>query len=399
MMKNVLGCFDLEKCCGCGACINACPKQAMSFSQNDFGFIRPLIDEKKCIECGKCIQTCPQFNEVEASQPYKIFAAINLDDIVLKNSSSGAIFYALAENVISEGGSVFGATLDDDFKVKHIYVDRLEDLPLLQKSKYVQSYVGNSYKQALERLKDGKKVLFSGTPCQVAAMKSFMKGKDTSKLILVDVVCHGVPSPVFWKSYIDLLSLKIGNLKEYVFGYKRKIRNGMNKYVSFVGETGKRYIKNWPQDSYNCFFMESKNYQDVCYSCKYAKSERVSDLTICDYWSWDKYHKDDFPSCSTISGICVNTIIGEEIIGKISNKLILVESSFDNLSAHNGCLLRPTSKPKDRDIFLQEWKSNGYEFVEKKFERKNCLRILKNRLQMCIPENFKLWFHRLRNGN
>lgn len=398
-MKNIVEVLDPKTCCGCGVCINTCPTHALSFSQDDFGFVRPEIDETKCVECGKCIRTCPQYNEVESSKPQKVYAGIYKDESILKKSSSGAIFFALAECVVSEGGCVFGATLDDDFRVKHIGVEHIEDLHLLQKSKYVQSYMGNSYAMALQKLKDGKRVLFSGTPCQVAAMKALANGKYGDKLVLVDVVCHGTPSPVFWSDYIANLSKKIGPLKEYIFCYKRKVKNGMNKYTSFTGQNNKKVIKNWPQDSYNCFFMEAKNYQECCYSCKYAKPERISDLTICDFWHWESYHGNDFPQCSTLSGICVNTETGKKILDKAVDKLIVVESSFDNLAAHNGCLLHPTPKPLDHETFLQEWKARGYAFIEKKFEKQNRLRIIKNRLQMYVPETFKLWIHRLRHGN
>lgn len=275
-MKNILKFLPLDNCCGCGVCINVCPTQALSFSQDDYGFVRPQIDNTKCIECGKCIRTCPQYNEIELSKPNQVFAALNNDDSVVIKSSSGGIFFALAESVISDGGSVFGATLDDQFKVKHICVERVGDLPKLQKSKYVQSYMGDCYKQALQKLKEGKKVLFSGTPCQVAAMKSLANGKYADILFLVDVVCHGIPSQTFWNDYVATLSKKFGSLKEYVFCYKRKIRNGMNKYVSYTTKGCKKAVKNWPQDSYNCFFMESINYQESCYSCRFAKPDRKS---------------------------------------------------------------------------------------------------------------------------
>lgn len=398
-MKNILNFLEPKDCCGCCACINVCPTQALFFSQDDFGFIRPNLDKTKCIECGICTRICPQFNDVESSKPNEVFAALNKNESVVIKSSSGGIFYALAEYVISEGGYVLGVTLDEKFKVKHICVEQINDLPLLQKSKYVQSYMGDCYKLALQKLRAGKKVLFSGTPCQVAAMKSIAGDKYANRLFLVEVVCHGVPSQTFWNDYVEFLSKKIGLPKEYVFCYKRKVRNGMNRYISFTGEGGKKSVKNWPQDSYNYFFMEAKNYQECCYSCKYAKPERVSDLTICDYWHWDAYHGIDFPSCSTLSGICVNTDAGKMILKKIVDKLIIVESSFDNLAAHNGCLLRPTPKPKDRNDILQEWKSNGYEFIDQKFKKKNRMRILKSRLLMYVPEGFKLWFHRLRHGN
>lgn len=397
-MKNIVELLDQKKCCGCGACINICPTQALSFSQDDFGFYRPKIDDDKCIKCGKCVRSCPQYNEMELIQPQKVYAGLYKDESILRNSSSGAIFYALAEKVIADGGCVFGVTLDSEFRVKHVCVDSFANLPFLQKSKYVQSYLGYCYKQALQQLKSGKTVLFSGTPCQVAAMKSLSKGIYAGRLILVDVVCHGVPSQAFWNDYVMTLSQKTDSLKEYIFCYKRKANNGMNKYISYK-INNRKIVKNWPQDSYNWFFMNAKNYQEICYSCKFSNASRVSDITVCDYWSWDLYHQNDFPACSTVSGICVNTDVGEKMIEGIRNKLIIKESSFDNLSAHNGCLLRPTPKPADYENFMQEWKTKGYDFINQKFEKKNRIRILKNRLLMFVPEGFKLWFHRLRHGN
>ena len=397
-MKPILDILPSDNCCGCGACINVCPTGALSYSTDEFGFIRPQIDSTKCVFCGKCSRICPEYNDLVVNKPFNVYAAINKDNEVLKRSASGGIFFALAESVIAEGGSVFGATLDDQFQVKHICVEKIEDLSLLQKSKYVQSFIGDSYKIALNKLKNGKKVLFSGTPCQIAAMKSFVD-KASENLILVEVVCHGIPSQKLFNDYIANLAAKKRVVKEYVFCYKRKLRNGMNKYLSFRTEKNRFYIKNWPQDSYNTFFMEAKDYQECCYSCKFAKEERVADLTLCDYWHWEAYHKDDFPACSTLSGICVNTEHGQFALEKILSKLDIVKSSYENLSAHNGCLVKPTPRPISRDSFMNEWICKGYTFLEEKFEKTNRLRALKACLFMYVPEKLKLWLNGLRHGN
>jgi coenzyme F420-reducing hydrogenase beta subunit len=397
-MKNVFDIVKLNECCGCGACVNVCPKGALTYSTDEFGFYRPQIDVSKCVSCGLCVHVCPECNDFFVNRSSEVYAAINKNGEVLKRSASGGIFYALAESVIAEGGFVFGATLDENFQVKHVCVDKIIDLPLLQKSKYVQSFVGDSYKIALNKLKEGKKVLFSGTPCQVAAMKSFA-GKWNGNLILVEIVCHGVPSQKFFKDYLDNLNKKTHGIKDYVFTYKRRILNGMNKYISFTTKKDKTFVKNWPQDSYNVFFMEAKNYQECCYSCKFANAERVADLTLCDYWNWELFHKKDFPACSTLSGICVNTKQGFLALEKIISKLDIVKSSYENLSAYNGCLIKPTLRPESRDAFLNEWLSEGYASLENKYEHSNRLRMLKSRLLMIIPEKLKLWIHGLRHGN
>ena len=399
-MIAIINTLSPKDCCGCGACINACPTGALSYSTDEFGFYRPQIDSSKCISCNKCTRVCPECNNIDVNKPSEVYAAINKDREVLKRSASGGIFFALAESVIAEGGSVFGASFDKQFQVKHICVEKIEKLPLLQKSKYVQSFIGDAYKVALSKLKEGKKVLFSGTPCQVAAMKSFT-GMNNENLILVEVVCHGVPSQKFFNDYFEVLNKKNHGIKDYIFTYKRKILNGMNRYISFTTKKNKFFVKNWPQDSYNVFFMEAKNYQESCYSCKFAKTERVADLTLCDFWHWGAYHKNDFPACSTLSGICVNTKQGRLALDKIISTLDMVKSSYENLSAHNGCLVKPTPRPNSRDSFLKEWISKGYAFLENEYERTNRLRILKAHFLMFVPEKLKLWIHniRTRHGN
>ena len=397
-MKNILEHLKPNDCCGCGACINVCPTDALVYSNDQYGFFRPRIDESKCILCGKCSSVCPEYNELDQVRPIEVYAALNKDENVLIKSASGGVFYALAEKIISDGGCVFGATLDESFVVKHICVENKEDLPLLQKSKYVQSFVGDSYKIALKKLKLGQKVLFSGTPCQIAAMKS-VAGRFTDNLFLVEVVCHGIPSSKFFKDYISYLNEEIGPIKEYFFTYKRNVLNGMNKYISFTTKKNKTFVKNWPQDSYNCFFMDAKNYQDCCYLCKFAKAERVADLTLCDYWHWFSVHKNDFPACSTLSGICVNTEQGRSLLQKAGPNLTIVKSSFESLSKHNGCLLRPTPRPSSRDSFMQDWLAKGYAYLSMIYRKNNKQRIIKSFFLMLIPENVKLLLYRLRHGN
>ena len=397
-MKMILDILDSSNCCGCGACINACPTGALVYSSDRYGFFRPQIDESKCISCGKCSGVCPEYNELAKAFPIEVYAALNKNEKVLIKSASGGVFYALAEKVISEGGCVFGATLDASFEVRHICIENRDDLPLLQKSKYVQSFIGDSYKNALKKLKNGQNVLISGTPCQVAAMKS-IAGRFTDNLFLVEVVCHGIPSSKFFKDYISYLNAEKGSVKEYIFSYKRNVLNGMNKYISYTTKKSKTFVKNWPQDSYNSFFMEARNYQECCYSCKFANAERTSDLTLCDYWHWDSVHKKDFPACSTLSGICVNTEQGQTLLQKVLPDLTIVKSSFESLSKHNGCLLKPTPRPLSRDSFMEDWLAKGYAYLDARYRRNNKKRLFKSFLLMLIPEKAKLFFYRLRNEN
>lgn len=394
-MNNIEKNFKIENCSGCGACVNSCPTGAISYSANEYGFIIPSIDASKCITCGKCLKVCPFQNVDEGNAPQRAYAAICKDEAALMNSSSGGIFYVLAKYVIEKKGCVFGAALDANFEVKHICVEKLDDLPKLQKSKYVQSFVGDSYSIAKEKLKEGRIVLFSGTPCQIAAMKACSKDVSTEKLILVEIVCHGTPNQRFFKDYIENLQNEGRVLQCYIFRYKRKLQNGMNEYLKY--QLGNKInVKNWPEDSYNFLFMEASANRDSCFSCKYAKKERTADITLCDFWHWESFHGKDFKPCSTVSGIIVNTEKGECILGKIKNCLQIIDTDYDNIAKNNGCLLKPTPIPENRQFVMSLWKNSGYAAVESWYKKKYRMRRLKNKLMMFVPETTKLRLHNMK---
>lgn len=394
-MNNVTQNFEIRNCSGCGACVNACPTKAISYSTDAYGFIIPLIDESKCISCGKCINVCPFQNVIDGAEPQKAYAAVCNDSNVLMNSSSGGVFYTLAKYIIEKKGCVFGASMNEKFEIEHICVENIEDLSKLQKSKYVQSFIGNAYSIAKNKLKDGRLVLFSGTPCQIAAMKACVKGLDTTNLYLVEIVCHGVPNQQLFNSYLDNLQSEKSRLKKYTFRYKRKLQNGMNDFLQYqIGN--KSRVKNWVEDSFHFFFMSAAIDRECCFSCKYAKKERVADITLCDYWHWGNYHEKDFKSCSTVSGVIINSSKGFSILDQIKTSLLLVQTEFNNIARHNGCLLKPTSSPKNRQFVLDLWKKSGYAAVESWYKRKYRFRRIKSKLTMLFPEKIKLYIHKLR---
>lgn len=192
---------DKSNCCGCNACVQKCPKQCISMREDDEGFLYPYVDKTLCIECGLCEKTCPIINSKEERKPLNVFAAKNQNDEVRMQSSSGGIFTLLAENVIDEGGVVFGAGFNERWEVVHSFAENKKDLAKFRGSKYVQSKVGNSYKLAEAFLKQGRKVLYSGTPCQIAGLKQYLR-KDYVNLLAVDFICHGVPSPGVFRTYL-----------------------------------------------------------------------------------------------------------------------------------------------------------------------------------------------------
>ena len=194
--------LDKHSCCGCAACVQACPKQCISFNEDEQGFRYPLVDESICIDCGLCEKVCPVIHQLDAKKPLKVYAAQNPNEEIRLKSSSGGIFTMLAESVIDEGGVVFGAQFDKNWEVEHAYTESKEGLAAFRGSKYLQSRTGETYKQTRDFLKAGRSVLYSGTSCQIAGLKKFLR-KEYENLITVDVVCHGAPSPLVWRTYLD----------------------------------------------------------------------------------------------------------------------------------------------------------------------------------------------------
>ena len=193
---------DKSKCCGCNACVQICPKQCIQIQEDGEGFLYPLVDVDMCVDCKLCEKVCPIITPNEPQKPVKVYAAKHKDDEIRLKSSSGGIFTLLAEQIIDEGGVVFGARFDEYWEVMHDYTETKEGLAVFRGSKYVQSRIGNTFQQAENFLKQGRKVMFTGTPCQIAGLRRFLR-KEYENLLAVDFVCHGVPSPKVWRMYLD----------------------------------------------------------------------------------------------------------------------------------------------------------------------------------------------------
>lgn len=397
--KNICDDFKEKNCCGCGVCINSCPTGALSYGENKYGFIVPKIDRDKCIHCGRCIHVCPfivNSNECQRFHfPLVAYAAKNNNDTEVFKSTSGGIFIVLAKQIIIEGGIVVGCMMDHDYQVKHVIISDSKDLSLLQKSKYVQSYMGNIYKKIKQHLIKREKVLFSGTPCELAALIKFLDKTDTSMLYLVDVVCHGVPNQQFFNDYLVNLHREGDNLGKYTFRAKFKANNGMNWFFSF--QMGNHYyIRNWPEDSFNYYYMKAATYRESCYHCRFAQCKRVSDITLCDYWNWEKYHSDVFALNATVSGVLINTIKGEKLFDSIKHSLMTITTNLNQIVDNNGCLRNPSVCPPERQVILSLWKSKGYRAVDTLFRKKYKKQIWKYRIMRHIPMIVSTMFHRMR---
>ena len=198
-----------KDCCGCSACMNSCPRDCIKMTPDKDGFLYPEVCEVLCVECNKCVKVCPVLNEDTPANKPKAYLVKNRNKELRKTSTSGGFFAAAAKYVLSEGGVVFGVGFDDNFNVRHSYIENIKDIKKFNRSKYVQSEVGHNYRKVKEFLRDGRKVLFSGTPCQVEALLNYL-GEDPDDLYTMDIICKGVPSPKFWKKYLSWHKKKSG---------------------------------------------------------------------------------------------------------------------------------------------------------------------------------------------
>lgn len=382
-MSSIIDILNMSKCCGCGACINICPQKALTYSNDKYGFTIPAINLNLCIDCGKCLRICPE-TESEEYKPQLAYAAMNKNEKERFKASSGGIFGLVAKYVIQSSGVVYGAKMDQDFKVLHSSADNDVALNDLLKSKYVQSFMGETYSHILNDLKSGKKVLFSGTPCQVAAVRKMIPLKYMDNLFLIDIVCHGVPSQRFFDSYLEYLPDREGKVNFYQFRAKRAVDNGMNCFFSYGTERRHKRIKNWPEDTFNYLYMKSYIYRDSCYQCKFAKENRPGDITLCDYWNWTEYHN-EFPAGSTVSAILINTDKGNTLFEAVKDDLYVVDTKIDDIKRHNGCLVQPSEKPQIRDQLLDNWLKNGFKPLDINYKSKNKKSILKYKIMRTIP--------------
>jgi coenzyme F420-reducing hydrogenase beta subunit len=393
--ENIITNFKIKDCSGCQACINICPTHALYSANDQFGFIEPRIHNEKCIYCGKCLEICPWRKLPKLNNPINAYAAVNKNENIVMNSSSGGIFFSLAADVLKKDGVVCGVELNKRFQVCHVIIDSISDIPRIQKSKYVQSNIGLIYKRVQKYLDENRIVLFTGTPCQVAGLKKYLV-KSYSNLYTMDVVCHGVPSQSLFNDYIDNFQSKYGELENYSFRAKKKAKNGMNWFFSYQLHGKRKTVRNWPEDSYNYLYMKGLIYRESCYNCKFATIKRVSDLTLCDYWNWNKYHINDFHINSSVSGILVNTNKGIQILNNINSSFNIKSTDIENIIENNACLAKPVPYDPKRENILGIWKNRGYMELDKLFNKKMRKTIFKYRILDYMPESIKSILSRIK---
>lgn len=331
---------EKEKCTGCGLCSNVCGFHAIEMKEDSFlGHYRPVINSEKCKECRKCQRLCPSNNRPAQLEPYKTYASWSEDDQERKTSSSGGIVAALYRSFIEQGGNIVGAYLENG-QIGHLKVSHdPDDIGLFKGSKYVQVKVDHVYSECLDLLKTGGKVLFAGTPCQCAAMKN-CAGNYSDKLFLVELICHGVPTPVSWTIHHNWLSdLSKDKINEVKFRSER-----FSICLSLTDSKGKLiYQRNKQEDPYLVAFLNGELFAESCFHCPYARKERIADLVVGDFWGIGK--KVDFPyPTKKVSVVGVLTEKGDRLLSTVPS-LKLIERDYAEAVDGNPQLRAPFIKP------------------------------------------------------
>lgn len=379
----------IKHCTGCRACEQICPKSAISMVANNEGFLESSINYSRCIDCGLCRLVCPQNKAPELNTPLKVYAVRDIDDKEIRKSASGGAFVVAARNILSKGGIVVGAAYNNDMSVSHIIVNSLDDLQKLQSSKYVQSDTYHTFKKVREGLKKGTLVLYSGTPCQIAGLKGFLR-KEYDNLYTMDLICHGVASPKLFSKYLSWLSHKLKcEIIDYNFRDK-SIAWGL-EYMIKVKHKSKAKARPSSLDPYYYHFLKGDTYRECCYCCKYSQRDRIGDITIGDYWGIEKEHP-DFYSSKGVSCLLVNSKKGMRLWNMISKDFAFIESSFEKSAKANHNLKSPTLRPSIRDRIYNHIDEIS---VDEYFSTQLAVPFnLKARVKTILPKWFKIFIKR-----
>ena len=378
--------LEKKKCSGCGACVTICPIGCITMCADEEGFLYPVIDQNQCKHCGLCEQSCPILtsqNRLEDVEKVSAYSAVAKGKDILLSSSSGGIFGLLATYVINNGGVVFGAAFNEDFAVEHRCVQRIEELDTLQGSKYVQSNIGETYRQAKELLNQNRLVYFSGTPCQIEGLLAYLK-RPYDNLITQDLICHGVPSPMVWSKYIEYQKSQAG--KNIVKVFFRDKTNGWKKFsMKIQFSDGDEYCQTLQKDSYLKAFLKNLCLRPSCYNCSFKSINRKADITLADFWGAESV----VPNISMQNGVSlvlVHTDKGKGLLKKIASKTLLQNVDLQKSIAGNSSINQSVIEPKDRKRFMRDIKKGDFKSVKKyceeSFFKKICLLLqrIKNRL-------------------
>ncbi len=353
---------DSADCCGCTACASICAHDAITMKPDALGFLYPEVDKGKCVDCGLCEKVCA-FNDhydtsLNLDKPLA-YAARHKDMNEIETSRSGAAFIAISDHILEQGGVVYGAGYTDHFRVVHKRAANKEERNEFKGSKYVQSDMTGVFRQVKQDLSDGLTVLFSGTPCQTSGLNSYVGKRLRENLFLVDVVCHGVPSPYMWRDYVAYLEKKQGSPIVWV-NFRDKQKYGWaDHHETFRFKMGGGIM------SFTFLFYKHIMFRKSCGKCHFTNTKRPSDITIADFWGWEKtdptFNADD-KGCSLV---LINTEKGRKLFESVKERLNTIPANLEDCMQPN--LRHPSVIDPRRDQFEREYAQKGFEYVYFKY--------------------------------
>lgn len=382
-----------ENCCGCNACGDICEKGAISFKTDTEGFWYPVVNRDLCIDCGLCEKVCPiiHINDLKKNdfdKPSHTIAAINKNMQVRWDSTSGGAFSALADVMYAQGGYVSGALYNEDFTVRNYISNKPEDLTKLRSSKYLQSKAEGLYAEIRKLLNKGEKVLACGTPCQMAALRAFLR-KEYENLIIVDFVCRGVNSPKVYRAYLDSLEKKYNSKVVYVKAKNKELGwRSLTRKVTFAN--GQSYYGVLMDDDFRRGYHTNVFCRPSCYDCKFKGFPRMADITIADYWGIEKVDKNLDNNIGT-SMILLNSKKGEAYFECVKDKLEWIETPFDAILKGNPALIKSIETAKiDRKSFFEDLDAFDFDYVTQKYYPR-----INNKERKSLKNTFKTYYKRI----
>lgn len=348
----MIGITEKQNCCGCGACFNVCPTRCITMTEDEEGFLYPEVDTSRCVDCGLCSRVCVcQREEPLRQKEPACYAAILKDDSVRAASSSGGVFSLLAESIIAADGVVYGVAMDEDMRSCSLTRAACADeLPKLRGSKYLQADVGETYRSVKKDLDADRQVLFTGVPCQIDALKLFLD-REYANLYCVEVICHGTPSPLLWRTYVEYLEQKHHEkIRSVQF---RSKTSGWKKYGLAIGGTDFHQDQTLSDDPYLMMFSRNDSLRPSCYHCRAKELESSADLTLGDFWGIWNSAPEMYDDKGT-SLVMVQSDRGAELFERIRESIVCREMSFADSIASNSAYHKSVGRPKERDTFFAD---------------------------------------------
>lgn len=390
MNNNFFDINDKSLCCGCKVCGSVCPVNAITFFNDNEGFWYPQIDKKKCIKCNKCKNICPIAKEKlpQIKDDNQTYAAYSKFKDVLDNSTSGGIFTHLSDLVLEAGGVVFGHKYDENMKCVCTVAKTKKERNDFRGSKYVQSDMGEVFKQIKIEIELNKTVLLTGTPCQIDAVKSYFSNKPPENLITMDIVCHGVPSPQIFQEYVELMGKKEGK-KIVNFKFRDKQQGWQTPFRVFEYSDGSSNSELLNDDAFNNLYQRTDCIlRPSCYNCRYAGKKRISDVSIADFWGIQNSHSEMFNENRGVSLVLVNTEKGKKIFNKISDSIKIKLVPLKDAQKVNISLCRPVLPYFERKKVFCDYEKKGLEYILKKYFPKSFFSKLLRKIRKYIKYNF-----------